>query len=232
MRKCLDIISAEHRALAAVLHSLPLLVERQRREGCEPAFDALRAMLFYIDAFPEQRHHRKETELLFPKLRARTPLHRDLLDRLDHDHHLGEARIRELEHALTAWEMLRGEPRRMAFEQAVARYVDFYLAHMRLEEREVLPLARRVLTDADWDELDDAFASNRDALAGGPADADYAALFDRIVRLVPAPIGLGPPMPPVTAASRAAAPASPARRFRAHPRREWPRRAGPCRRSR
>jgi hypothetical protein len=31
-----------------------------------PPFDVLRAMLFYIDEFPERLHHTKESELLFP----------------------------------------------------------------------------------------------------------------------------------------------------------------------
>ena len=185
------IIREEHAALAAMLRSILLLLEQHRRQATAPDFAALRAMLFYVDEFPEQRHHRKESELLFPKLRARTPLAREMLDRLDEDHARGEHRIRELEHALLAFEML-GEPRRAAFERAAAEYVDFYLAHMAFEEREVLPLAERVLTAQDWAELDDAFAQNRDPLTGHDPAPDYRALFTRIVGLVPAPIGLGP----------------------------------------
>jgi hemerythrin-like domain-containing protein len=147
-------------------------------------------VLFYVDEFPEKRHHKKESELLFPKLRARTPLSRDLLDHLDADHARGEHNIRELEHALLGFEMM-GEPRREAFEQAAQRYVDFYLAHMALEEQQILPLAEKVLTEQDWTELDEAFTTNRDPLTGHEPEADYRALFTRIVNVVPAPIGLG-----------------------------------------
>ncbi len=185
------IIRLEHAALSAVLRSIVMLLEQYRKQGALPDFATLRAMLFYVDEFPEKRHHPKETELLFPKLRAKTPLSRDLLDKLDSDHASGERRIRHVEHALLAFEIL-GEPRRAAFEQAVGQYVDFYLAHMTLEEREILPLAERVLTDADWRELDDAFANNGDPLAGHVPDRAYNALFTRIVNQVPAPIGLGP----------------------------------------
>ncbi len=184
------IIREEHSALAAMLRSILLLLEQHRRDRTQPDFRALRAMLFYVDEFPEQRHHRKESELLFPKLRARTPLSRDQLDRLDADHARGEHMIRELEHALLGFEML-GEARRAAFEQAARRYVDFYLAHMALEEREILPLAERVLTREDWIELDEAFESNRDPLTGHAPEPDYQALFTQIVGFVPAPIGLG-----------------------------------------
>lgn len=191
MHKAVAIIKMEHQALAAMLRSVTMLIAQHRSDGSPPAFDALRAMLFYIDEFPEKRHHTKETELLFPKLRARTPQHRELLDRLDQEHHLGEGRIRELEHALLGYEMM-GEPRRAAFEDNAARYVEFYLNHMRLEEREVLPLAEQVLKESDWSELDDAFSQNRAPLTGAEPEAEYASLFKRIVNLVPAPIGLGP----------------------------------------
>lgn len=187
----LRIIREEHGALSAMLRSILLLLSQHRRQGTLPDFAALRAMIFYVDEFPEKRHHRKESELLFPKLRARTPLSRELLDHLDADHARGEHNIRELEHALLGFEMM-GEPRRLAFEQAAQRYVDFYLAHMTLEEQQVLPLAERVLTADDWAELDRAFEENRDPLTGKTAEAEYQALFTRIVNLVPAPVGLGP----------------------------------------
>lgn len=185
------IIRQEHAALAAMLRSIVLLLEQHRKKGTLPDFATLRAMLFYVDEFPEKRHHRKETELLFPKLRAKTPISRDLLDKLDSDHARGERRIRDVEHALLAFEML-GESRREAFKRTVGEYVDFYLNHMALEEREILPLAERVLTGDDWRDLDEAFAQNRDPMTGHVADFEYNALFTRIVNVVPAPIGLGP----------------------------------------
>ena len=188
------IIREEHMALSAMLRSILLLLEQHRRQATPPDFAALRAMLFYVDEFPEQRHHRKESELLFPMLRARTPLARDMLDKLDTDHAQGEHMIRELEHALLGFEIL-GDSRRRAFEEAAQRYVDFYLAHMALEEREILPLAERVLTEQDWLDLDQAFEANRDPLTGHEPEADYRALFTRIVGIVPAPIGLGSPTP-------------------------------------
>jgi len=184
------IIRQEHAALAAMLRSAVMLLAQHRRKGTLPDFAVLRAMLFYVDEFPEQRHHRKETELLFPRLRARTPMSCELLDRLDDDHARGERKIRNVEHALLGFEMM-GESRRMDFESALERYTDFYLEHMALEEREILPLAERVLTPEDWRELDAAFSANRDPLTGCTPDAPYQALFTRIVNMVPAPIGLG-----------------------------------------
>jgi hypothetical protein len=62
---------------------------------------------------------------------------------------------------------------------------------MEQEEREVLPLAERVLRADDWLDLDAAFGANRDPLTGHVPDADYRELFSRIVNTVPTPIGLG-----------------------------------------
>jgi len=184
------IIRDEHSALSAMLRSILLLLAEHRRQGTLPDFAALRAMLFYVDEFPEKRHHRKESELLFPKLRARTPLSRDLLDHLDADHAQGARNIRDLEHELLGFEMM-GEPRREAFEHAAERYVSFYMNHMTTEEQQILPLAEKYLTEQDWSDLDEAFGANRDPLTGHEPEADYQALFTRIVNIVPAPIGLG-----------------------------------------
>jgi hemerythrin-like domain-containing protein len=185
------IIYDEHAALAAMLQSLRMML--QRGPGKEPRnfFDVLRAMLFYIDEFPERLHHTKETELLFPPLARLAPQLRDTLERLDKDHARGEAAVRELQHLLLAWELL-GETRRAVFEQAAQRYLDFYLEHMRLEETVILPVAEKVLSEADWKALDEAFAINGDPLTGKyPRDPIYDQLFTRIVMRAPSPIGLG-----------------------------------------
>ena len=186
----LDIIRDEHQALAAMLRSLTLLLAQARREQQAPDFEVLRAMLLYVDEFPERLHHTKESTLLFPKVRERAPELAPVLDRLDRDHAEGERAIRELEHALLAFEVL-GEPRRAVFEAAVERYVQFYLQHMAVEEGEVLPAARRVLRAEDWAELDAAFGANRDPLTGHAPDAPYRQLFKLILNTAPAPIGLG-----------------------------------------
>jgi hemerythrin-like domain-containing protein len=186
----LEVIRDEHQALAAMLRSLSMLLAHARRHGAVPDFDVLRAMLFYIDEFPERLHHTKESELLFPIVRARAPALAVVLDRLDDDHARGEAAIRELEHALLAFEVM-GPSRRDDFEVAVQRYIGFYLEHMALEESQVLPAARAALSADDWLALDAAFDANRDPLTGHEPADEYRALFHRIAMAAPAPIGLG-----------------------------------------
>ena len=185
------IIRDEHMALAAMLRSLGMMLDRGPSQEPEVFFDVVRAMLFYIDEFPEKRHHPKESNLLFPRVARLAPEVFDTVVRLEKDHSNGESSVRDLQHMLLAWELL-GEPRRAVFEQAVKRYISFYLEHMRLEEEVILPAAQRVLDDQDWAELDAAFATNCDPLTGKyPRDATYDRLFTRIVNRAPAPIGLG-----------------------------------------
>ena len=187
----LRIIHDEHAALAAMLQSLRMMVQRGPGKEPENFFDVLRAMLFYIDEFPERLHHTKETELLFPPVRARAPHLEETIGRLNRDHARGEAAVRELQHLLLAWELL-GESRRAAFELAARNYLDFYLEHMRLEETVIMPEAEKVLGEADWKALDAAFAANCDPLTGKyPRDPVYDRLYTRIAMRAPSPIGLG-----------------------------------------
>lgn len=198
MHATLRIIRDEHSSLSAVLRSIGLLLSESRRRGLEPDFQVLRAMLFYIDEFPEKVHHTKETALLFPKIRARSTEAAAALDRLDGDHARSHRAVLDLEHDLLALEMMSdakdADARRARFEARMHDYVTAYLEHIRLEEVEVLPLAERVLTAADWAALDAAFMKNRDPLTHREGDDAFRPLFKRILTTLPAPLGLGPAM--------------------------------------
>jgi hemerythrin-like domain-containing protein len=191
----LTVIRQEHRALSAMLRAISLLLGEHRRHGTLPDFSALRAMLFYVDEFPEKLHHPKETQLLFPRLRGHGTHSDAVLDRLALDHTRGEHAIRELEHALIGFEMMgeteQREARRAVFEATMNKYIGFYLDHMHTEEIEILPLAEAVLGPADWAELDAAFLTNRDPLTGFEASEAYRPVFNKILRTLPVAGGMG-----------------------------------------
>lgn len=184
-------IRDEHAALAAMLRSLSMMVQQGPGDDAHPFFDVMRAMLFYIDEFPERLHHPKESDLLFPKVVRAAPGTMEAVKRLEQDHMRSEGAVRELQHHLLAWELL-GDSRRELFESAAKAYVASYLEHMQLEESAILPEAEKSLDAKDWKELDAAFATNRDPLTGKyPRDPSYDRLFTRIVMTAPEPIGLG-----------------------------------------
>jgi len=187
----LRVIRDEHASLSAMLRSMLMLLTRGPGDDPDTFFNVLRAMLFYIDEFPEKQHHPKESNLLFPKVVRVAPKTMTTVERLEREHMGGETAVRDLQHQLLAWELL-GDEHREAFDLAARQYVAFYIEHMRLEEAVILPAAQKGLEEADWAELDAAFASNRDPLK--PAtnqDTVYDRLFTRIVLKAPAPIGLG-----------------------------------------
>ena len=191
MDEPLAALYAEHRSIAAVLSALEALVRqaRDRRARIDPK--VFRAMLYYLDIFAEREHHPKEELVLFPMIRRRAREGGAILDELGREHEGGERAIRDLEQAFLRYEA--GGAREFAsFAEAAERFVGRYREHMRKEEREVMPLARRVLQPQDWREIEAAFAAHRDPLADAAGETDYERLFQQIVALAPDPIGLGP----------------------------------------
>jgi hypothetical protein len=75
-------------------------------------------------------------------------------------------------------------------------YAAFHWQHMRKEEELVIPLAQRVLTEADWKDVDAAFAENVELSETGETGRRLRALFRDIANLTPAPFGLGGATPP------------------------------------
>ena len=187
----LQTIRDEHASLAAMLQSMRLMVEKGPSDDHRQFFNVLRAMLFYIDEFPERLHHPKESNLLFPKVVKLTPKTMGAVDKLERDHMRSEKAVRDLQHILLAWELL-GLGRRAAFEEAMGQYIDAYLEHMNLEENVILPEAERCFSEEDWKLLDAAFAENADPLTGQYRPTEtYEKLFTLIVTRAPSPIGLG-----------------------------------------
>jgi hemerythrin-like domain-containing protein len=189
--KAIRIIRDEHRTLAAVLHGMLHLVREVADHATEADFRVLGAMVYYIDTFPERFHHPKEDRYLFRSLRGRCAEAGPLLDRLETEHRTGNEKIRSLEQALARFHA-GGKGEFSNFSAAVEGYAKFHWDHMQAEEREVLPLAERHLTAADWREIDAAFEGHTDPLLGAESSEKYDALFSRIVALAPPPIGVGP----------------------------------------
>jgi hemerythrin-like domain-containing protein len=187
----LQIIRDEHASLAAMLQSMRMMVQRGPADDRRHFFEVVRAMLFYIDEFPERLHHPKESNLLFPKVVKLAPKVMGAIDKLERDHLASEKAVRDMQHLLLAWELL-GDTRRSAFEEALEQYIRAYLEHMGLEESAILPEAERCFSAEDWQALDAAFAQNADPLTGHyPPAQEFEKLFSLIVTRAPSPIGLG-----------------------------------------
>ena len=189
MKSAVTILKSEHRSLAAVLHALKELARMAQNATIKPDWRAFRAMLRYIDEYPERLHHPKEDRFLFARLAKRSKDAAELIEDLKNEHVAGARLIRELERAFLFFEE-RWPAGGREFLAAVDDYAEFHWAHMRKEEQQLLPLAERHLTREDWDAINAAFAANTDPIAG-MEERDFEKLFTRIVNLAPEPVGLG-----------------------------------------
>ncbi|HSL51394.1 MAG TPA: hemerythrin domain-containing protein [Candidatus Deferrimicrobiaceae bacterium] len=191
MTQALSIIREEHRSLSAVTRSLRTLARDARDRGRAPDYELFTLILDYIEGFSDRLHHPKEDEYLFAALRRRGAAANEALDVLERDHARGDELTRDLRYLLSRCRV-GGAGAVEAFAAAVEEYVDFYWRHMRLEEDVVLPLAERTLTEADWQPIDAAFRANEDPLFGARPREEFQKLFQLIVNLAPAPVGVGP----------------------------------------
>ena len=188
--KALSIISDEHQALAGILHAMRHMLRKVSAGELEPDLKLFQAMVHYLDAYAEKRHHPKE-DLMFSRLAKRTDKAADALAELARQHDRAPARIVALDGALARF---AADPEQLkAFVDAFHRYADFYRSHMMLEEEVVMPLAREHLTAEDWESIDREFLAEMEANSGKDGKAeDFAAMFSRMVESAPAPLGLGP----------------------------------------
>jgi hemerythrin-like domain-containing protein/nucleotide-binding universal stress UspA family protein len=181
------IIQDEHRSLAAVVRALEALVDAAAK-GQAPIDEKLvRAMLRYIESFPETLHHPKEDAYLFRCLSLRTQEFDAAISQLRAEHAAGDGLLQEMQSALDAWVAASGEVAKqqavLALVAAVGRFAEAQWSHMNLEENTILPAARAHLTSDDWKEIHAAFAANGDPRFDTELDDDFKRLYARIINL-------------------------------------------------
>lgn len=191
MPKALNIIKDEHRSLAAVLNGFRYLIGEIEGGRMQPDFRLLRAMLHYLGAFPEALHHPKEDEFLHPRLRARSDEAARMLEFVEEEHRQSRWQAQALVGLLDDYER-EGAAAFPYFAEAVKTYAEANWRHIEREEQLVLPLAVRVLTPEDWDEIGKAFGAHHDPLGGIDVNKEFRHLFREIANLAPPPIGVGP----------------------------------------
>lgn len=159
---------AEHAQFERLLAIFDRQLERYRA-GDTPDYDLMRDVVQYLRDYADCFHHPRE-DVAFDLLVEREPDARAVVQRLTQEHHdLAEAGATLLERLreLTSDAMLP----RGTLEAAAATYLENYRRHIDTEEREVMPVAGRVLTDADWRQVVDAVQPTSDPLFGeNPAE--------------------------------------------------------------
>jgi hemerythrin-like domain-containing protein len=184
------LIKDEHRSLSAVLRAAEHLVGKAVSTGKAVDFKLLRAMLYYLREFPEQRHHPNEDRILFARIKARTREADAAIAELEEEHRRGHEMLQSLMIALDNWEAGAADGGKQ-FAEVLSTFARFYWAHMEKEETSVLPAAERSLSKEDWHEIHAVFESHRDPMFGENTANEFRDLFSRIIRLAPPPISEG-----------------------------------------
>jgi len=186
--EALRIIKDEHRNLWRLAITLDQIIEEmEQTQKADPAF--IGSVLDYFEHFMDGCHHRKEDEHLFRLLRLRSDSAAPLLDRLQAEHRNAPHNLAALRQQLA--DTVAGRSTVGGLTEALRLYLNDQKAHIRTEEQDIYPLAREVLTPADWAEIDAAFLDNDDPVFGSAARAEFRELFHKVASLAPVSVGLG-----------------------------------------
>ena len=145
--------------------------------GETPNYELVLDIVFYLRDYSDQVHHPREDEA-FKRLARRSPELRPILVRLQQEHRVlaqaGE-RLRELVEEAAGDAVVP----RADIEAAASTFIVYYRNHIATEEKEVLPVAARELSEEDWAAARDAAPAKLNPLAGD-ADDRFRRLRRRI----------------------------------------------------
>ena len=137
--EALRIIIEEHQNLWRVSATLESLAN-EIAEGRPVDTGFFGALFDYLDQFVDGSHHGKEDAYLFPAVRQRSPESAAMLDRLEADHRHGTHAVAALRQKMD----LAGQDAdgRTAFVTGLRDYAQLVKEHIRIEEKEIMPLNR------------------------------------------------------------------------------------------
>jgi hemerythrin-like domain-containing protein len=153
-------------------------------DGQLPQYDLMLDIMYYMTHYSDVLHHPKE-DLVFARVKERDHDAAAKVDELTqqhaHLHSLGQQLVNDLD------DVVAGSIIPLERVESDARdYLQTFRKHMRMEEREVLPLAAKLLRDVDWTEIGATIRHVEDPLFGTSAEQRYAALHRQITRGVQA----------------------------------------------
>ena len=186
----LQVISNEHRSmwqLTVVLDELRKQLGRQEEKPDAELFDMI---LDYIEQYIERVHQPKEEAFLYKAVLDRSSEGNEMIAQFQREHAASPEIVATLRSQLKT--LVHHHPQGIAeFQAALEEYIAMLRRHILREENELFPLARRILTDVDWDEINSAFADSQDPQFGESARVEFRALMSRIVNQAPEPVGFG-----------------------------------------
>lgn len=161
-----DLTSMWHAEHAQFLRLLDLLDAQVGafHEGEQPNYELMHDIVFYLKHYGDRFHHPREN-VAFERLAVHEPALRTKLARLLQEHRVLGAHGSDLLERLAQVDSESLAPRG-ALESAAATYLVYYRHHLNTEERDILPRAHRLFSEADWAAVMAAVAQEPDPLFG------------------------------------------------------------------
>jgi hemerythrin-like domain-containing protein len=146
--------------------------------GQAPHYELVLDIVAYLRDYSDQVHHPREGEAFRRLARCRPEL-QPKIARLQQEHQV-IARNGDLLRQLMEEAAADAVVPRADIGAAAATYILYYRSHIAAEEREILPLAERELTEVDWSAARNAAPSRGNPLVGESADQRFRNLRRRI----------------------------------------------------
>ena len=176
LERALAVYRDEHRSIAAVMHEMTRRAQICVERHTNPDQTLFRAMLHYLEHFPNQQHHKREEQCLFPKLRGYDEGLDALIDKLEAQHYSDADHLKQIGEALRACET-GGNHEVRELARRIDLYAELTWDHMTLEDKVLLGHARQIFTEQDWEEVAHSFLENDAPSVSGQNGADLGKLL-------------------------------------------------------
>jgi hemerythrin-like domain-containing protein len=118
----------------------------------------LHSVVDFLRVYADERHHQREEALFFPILVKRgVPARGCPIGGLNHEHEKGRALVSDLDEGITFYEQQRPGTDQ-ALRQTLQGIIDLYRKHLWMEDVMVFPMAEKLITESDDEELKQKFA--------------------------------------------------------------------------
>ncbi len=140
-----------HRAFRREFRLLPDMTRAVAASDVQKAGSVAAHAHEMIDAL--HHHHKGEDDLLWPLLRARAELDRELIERMESQHEAIAAVLGHVATLLPQWGLRPDPARRDLLSEQLVETSRLLTEHLADEEQHVLPLAEKHITATEWAQL-------------------------------------------------------------------------------
>ncbi|MCM0613251.1 ATP-binding cassette domain-containing protein [Marinobacter sediminum] len=187
-QQAIGTIVKEHQALWRTLDLLDQLLHDMNINEQQPDEKLLTTIFDYIQHFARRVHSQPSEIALYRLLGEKSPESVPLLEKLSKGYVIGNEKVIELRQLLKTC-MQQWPEGREEFSHALARFTESLRKHIRKEEGVVIPRARDLLSEEDWEQIIEAKDVENDPLFGERVRDEFRELRHEIVSYTPERFG-------------------------------------------